>query len=194
MLLKVIIVIIIQVADAFFPKLFQLENTVKSVSKQVYNEENRIKLNNLCNDLAVYPIATYLQDLQGPWRILSEANIKHEYIYQVLDYQNKTITEKCKFMNGTLIETISPFVDDGSKVYFSYSKEVHKHPEEKSHHRYKTNSNNSFELIYASPSIRVEKNIHSGDIRVYEPTEVLEFKIDNVRYEEPHEHEPCSNN
>lgn len=182
--------------EAFFPKLFHLENTVKSVSKQVYNEENKIKLNNLCNELTTYsPRGTmYVQDLDGPWKILSESNVNHEYVYQVFDYEEKVIKETRKFMNGTVVETTSPFFTENnrwneSKVYLSYSKETLKCPDGKSYRKYKTCRDNSFELIYASPSIRVEKLIYSGDIRVYEPEQIAEFKIDNVEYSEP-----CSEN
>lgn len=176
--------------DAFFPKLFQIENSVKSLSKQLYNEENKLSLDKLCEELMTYsPRGTmYVQDLHGPWRVLSESNVKHEYIYQVLDYNNKVVTETCKFMNGTLVETTSPFLTenrwDESKVYLSYSTEISKDADGKAYFRYKTCKDKSFQLIYASPSIRVEQLIYSGDIRVYEPTQIVQLNND----------EPCSEN
>ena len=142
-------------ALSFLPTLFSTENFLKSPTCQPTHRLNRV-----CESLSTFAKAVDYQhkvgDLHGSWRLVRP--LDHESTtYQTINYEKKFALVTTMYFNGTRVESSKlPFetCGRGDAVYFDDRGVC---------------SAQSFELVYASTSLRVDRMVANGAYRVFVP-------------------------
>ena len=142
-------------ALSFLPTLFSTENFLKSPTCQPTHRLNRV-----CESLSTFAKAVDYRhevgDLHGSWRLVRP--LDHESTtYQTINYEKKFALVTTMYFNGTRVESSKlPFetCGRGDAVYFDDRG---------------TCSAQSFELVYASTSLRVDRMVANGAYRVFVP-------------------------
>lgn len=159
-------------ALSFLPALFSIENFIKSPSCLPTHRLHRV-----CESLSDFARAVdhrhKIGDLHGSWRQLRPKDNGFTS-YQTIDYAKQFALETTLFSNGTRVEGVMPFTTCGSDetAYFTHSKEFTTFSDNSRFARNITCSAKSFELVYASASLRVDRMISAGsdsDFRVFVP-------------------------
>ena len=150
---------------AFLPALFSLENVLKTL----HTTDDR--LNIVCQKLADTSKPTHnVSDLHGSWRQLHPK--QHGCTtYQLINYEKRFALSTTFFSNGTRVESIMPFDTCGrdEKIFFTHARTFTIFGDDSRFASNATCSAQSFELVYASTSIRVDRMVPNGAFRVFVP-------------------------
>lgn len=147
-------------AVSFLPALFSIENFLKSPTCQPTHRLNRV-----CESLSNFAKAVDHQhkvdDLHGSWRLVRPLD-PESTTYQTINYEKKFALETTMYSNETRLESTMPFetCGRGDTVYFADDSNVESNI---------TRSAQSFELVYASTSLRVDRMVENGAYRVFVP-------------------------
>ncbi|CAN0240242.1 unnamed protein product [Ectocarpus sp. 6 AP-2014] len=148
-------------ALSFLPKLFSIEKFIQSPGCNL----NRVcqKLPTTNNDVAA---------LHGSWRLLKPTD-PETTVYQTIDREHEYALTSKLFANGTRIHAVMPFVAcrRNETIYFNHARIFTVFADDSGYTSNATCSSQSFELVYASTSIRVDKVVATGAFRVYVPCE-----------------------
>ena len=141
-------------ALSFLPTLFSTENFLKSPTCQPTHRLKRV-----CESLSTFAKAVDYRhevgDLHGSWRLVRP--LDHESTtYETINYEKKFVLATTMYSNGTTVESTTPFetCGRGDAVYFDDRGAC---------------SAQSFELVYASTSLRVDRMVANGAYRVFVP-------------------------
>lgn len=153
---------------SFLPALFSLENYVKSC-------QTTDSLNHVCQKLSevVYstPVHHKVKNLHGSWRQLLPKD-SASTTYQTINYKKKFVLATTLYSNGSRTELIMPFTTcrRDEKVHFTHAKRYETFADDSK--VFESNaicSVQSFELVYASTSLRVDQMMSDGGFRVFTP-------------------------
>ena len=145
---------------SFLPALFSIENFLKSPTCHPTHRLNRV-----CESLSDFAKAVDHQhkvgDLHGSWRQVRPKDLEST-TYQTINYEKKTALATTLYFNGSRVESTMPFetCGRGDTVYFADDSNVESNI---------TRSAQSFEPVYASTSLRVDRMVENGAYRVFVP-------------------------
>jgi len=144
---------------SFLPALFSIENFIKSPT---------CNLNRVCPKLLDVPHD--IASLHGSWRLLKPSD-PDTTTYQTIDFTHKYALTSKLYANGTRIDQVMPFVScrRNETIYFNHAKMFTTFADDSKYTSNITCSSQSFELVYASTAIRVDKMVATGAFRVYVP-------------------------
>ena len=154
---------------SFLPALFSIENFLKSPTCHPTHRLNRV-----CESLSDFAKAVDHQhkvgDLHGSWRQVRPKDLEST-TYQTINYEKKFALSTKLFSNGTRLEDIMPFETcrRDQTVYFTHAKRYETFADDSRFTSNATCSAQSFELVYASTSLRVDRMVSSSEFRVYVP-------------------------
>lgn len=151
---------------AFLPALFSLENFIKSSACL-----NTDRLNSLCDKLTPMPQHRHnVSGLHGSWRQLRPKDAGST-MYQTIDFDRQFALATTLFSNGTRVESVMPFETcrRDETVYFTHAKQFTTYSDDARYSKNATCSAESFELVYASTSLRVDRMVADGGFRVLVP-------------------------
>lgn len=155
-------------ALSFLPALFSIENLVKSPACQ----------NRVCQKLDEYgfskPVHHKINTLHGSWRLLKPLD-PDSTTYQMIDYDKKYALTSVLWSNGTRVDQVMPFTTcrKQNTAFFVHAKQFTSYADDSRYVSTATCSSQSFELVYASTSIRVDRMVATGAFRVYVPCDEL---------------------
>jgi hypothetical protein len=159
----VLITTFVSSALSFLPALFSIENFIKSPACNLY----RIcpKLPDVPHDIA---------SLHGSWRLLKPSD-PETTTYQTINFPQKYALTSKLYANGTRIDQVMPFVTcrRNETMYFDHAKMFTTFADDSRYTSNITCSSQSFELVYASTAIRVDKMVATGAFWVYVPCDEL---------------------
>lgn len=158
---------------AFLPALFSLENLIKSSACHGTTNFSPTKLSSLCEKLTPAPHHTHINvsSLHGSWRQLRPKDDAECTKYQTIDFEKRFALATTLYSNGTRVELVMPFETCRGDLcmYFTHAKQFTTFSDDS---RYSTNatcSAHSFEMVYASTSLRVDRMLTDGGFRVLVP-------------------------
>lgn len=159
---------------AFLPALFSLENFIKSSSCSNNNTCAYDKLTSLVPQSQ----KTNVSGLHGSWRQLRPKDAGST-VYQTIDFEKKFALATTLFSNGTRVESVMPFETCRrfDQMLFTHAKQFTTFSDDSRFTRNVTCSSQSFELVYASPSLRVDKMMADETYRVLVPCENVFLKM-----------------
>ncbi|CAM9401724.1 unnamed protein product [Ectocarpus sp. 12 AP-2014] len=156
-------------ALSFLPALFSLENYVRSC-------QTTGRLNSACQKLVDFtkPLGHHhhhhVNTLHGSWRQLLPKD-PDSTTYQTIDYSKAFVLATTLHSNGTRVELIMPFdtCRRDETAYFTHARQFVVFADDSRLESNVTCSAQSFELVYASTSLRVDRMVSDGAFRVYVP-------------------------
>ena len=160
---------------AFLPALFSLENFLKSSA--CHNNDNTCAYDKLTS--LVSPSHRHnVSGLHGSWRQLRPKDAGST-IYQTIDFEKKFALATTVFSNGTRVESVMPFETCRRlhQMYFTHARQFTTFHDDSQFTRNVTCSAQSFELVYASPSLRVDRMMADETYRVLVPCEHVYLKF-----------------
>lgn len=165
-LFVIIATTLVSSAISFLPKLFSIENFIQSPGCNLDRVCQKLPTTN--NDVAA---------LHGSWRLLRPVDAEYT-IYQTIDHEHEYALTSTLFSNGTRTHEVMPFVTcrRNETIYFSHAKILTVFADDSEYTGTATCSSQSFQLVYASTSIRVDKMVATGVFRVYVPCDELFLK------------------
>lgn len=156
-------------ALSFLPALFSIETFLKSPTCQPTHRMNRV-----CESLSTFARAVghrhKVGDLHGSWRLVRPLD-PESTTYQTINYEKKFALETTLFSNASRVEHIMPFETGGrgDTAYFTHAKRYETFADDSNVESNITCSAQSFELVYASTSLRVDRMVANGAYRVFVP-------------------------
>ena len=159
---------------AFLPALFSLENFIKS---SACHNDNTHAYDNLVT-LVSQSHRHNVSGLHGSWRQLRPKDAGGT-VYQTIDFEKKFALATTLFSNGTRVESVMPFETCRGfhQMYFTHAKQFTTFKDDSRFTRNVTCSDQSFELLYASPSLRVDRMMADETYRVLVPCEHVYLKL-----------------
>lgn len=154
---------------AFLPGLFRIETYIKSPSCDTTARLDRA-CQKLSDKLFTRSVHHHIRDLDGSWRLLRPVD-PESTTYQTINYAQKYAFASTLFSNGSRVDTIMPFETcrRDQTAFFTYAKKYMNYPDDSRFVTNATCSGQSFELVYASTSLRVDRLISTGAFRVFVP-------------------------
>ena len=153
---------------AFLPALFSLENLIKSSA--CHGTDHR--LTEMCEKLTPGTLRGHnVSSLHGSWRQLRPKDAKSTN-YQTIDFKRKFALATTLYSNGTRVELVMPFETcrRDQTMYFTHGRQFTTFSDDSHFTFYNaTCSAQSFELVYASTSLRVDSMLTDGGFRVLVP-------------------------
>ncbi|CAM9156181.1 unnamed protein product [Ectocarpus sp. 12 AP-2014] len=157
-------------ALSFLPALFSIENFVKSPACYTSDHFSRAchKLHEF--DSTRKPVHRKVESLHGSWRLLNPSD-PESTTYQTIDYHKKFALTSSLWRNGTRVDQVMPFTTcrRENTAYFTHARQFTTFADDSRYTSNATCSSQSFELVYASTSIRVDRMVASGTFRVFVP-------------------------
>ncbi len=161
---------------AFLPALFSLENLLKSSA--CHGTDHRLGI--LCEKLAHVPHGRNynVSSLHGSWRQLRPKDVEST-TYQTIDFEKKFALATTLYSNGTRVELVMPFETcrRSLAVYFTHAKQFTTFADDARFTTNATCSAQSFELVYASTSMRVDRMVSDQSFRVLVPCDHVFTKL-----------------
>lgn len=154
-------------ALSFLPALFRIENFILK-SPTCYLDRVCEKLPKASRDATA---------LHGSWRLLKPAD-PESTTYQTIDYEHRYALTSKVYENGTRLDQVMPFVTcrRNETIYFTHAKLFTTYADDSTYTSNTTCSSQSFELVYASTSIRVDRMVATGAFRVYVPCDDVKMR------------------
>lgn len=151
---------------AFLPALFSLENLIRSSACR--GTDHRFR--SVCENLATVPHGHNVSSLHGSWRQLRPKDAEST-VYQTIDFERKFALVTKLYSNGTRVESVMPFETcrRDQTMYFTHAKQFTTFSDDSHSTKNATCSAQSFELVYASTSLRVDRMVTNGGFRVLVP-------------------------
>ena len=181
MKLLLILTTLISSGVAFLPALFSLENYVKSSAS--FSNNNDRRLGHVCESLASFDCRHNVSALHGSWRQLLPKD-DESTMYQTIDFSKRFALATTLYANGTRVEMVMPFEILGKgggssqKMYFTHAKQFTTYGDDSRFTKDNaTCSAHSFELVYASTSLRVDRMMSNGAFRVLVPCSDVFLKL-----------------
>lgn len=162
-------------ALSFLPALFSIENFVKSPACHTTDHFNRV-----CQKLDDFgfskPVHHKVNTLHGSWRLVKPSD-PESTTYQTIDYDKKYALTSSLWSNGTRVDQVMLFTTcrKQNTAYFTHSKQFTTYADDSRYMSNATCSSQSFELVYASTSIRVDRMVATGAFRVYVPCDDIKL-------------------
>jgi hypothetical protein len=162
---------------SFLPALFSIENFIKSPT---CNPTHR--LNRVCESLSDFARAVDHQhkvsDLHGSWRQLRPSS-PESTTYQTINHEKKFALATTLYSHGTRVELVMPFETcrRDETTYFTHAKRYETFADDSRFATNATCSAQSFQLVYASTSLRVDRMVSDGAYRVYVPCNDVFLRI-----------------
>lgn len=152
---------------AFLPALFNLENLIKSSACHGTDHH----LNSVCEKLTPVNHDHNVSSLHGSWRQLRPKDDAESTKYQTIDFKKKFALATTLYSNGTRVELVMPFETCRRDLfmYFTHAKQFTTFSDDSHLKKNATCSSHSFELVYASTSLRVDRMVTDETFRVLVP-------------------------